>query len=190
MISSNGTNAACGFGGTARRGGSGGSIWIDSGSISGTGEIKADGGLCQCMSQVTSGGRISIKYDTVMDIPIGNITAYGGGGVGGSGTIYIEHVGVHSANQGDLIVADNGSTSQRAGLVEGEYIFESISLTNYGNLDVLGTNSILTLTSGSAITGDGTAFLDTYGMLNLPNEVTIEDVDVGILGDYSGGENF
>ncbi|MEM6998510.1 MAG: hypothetical protein AAF419_01560, partial [Pseudomonadota bacterium] len=79
-------------------GGSGGSIWLDVGNLSGTGIIEANGGWTQeSVSSVGGGGggRVAIYYDTNIDFNLSTITATGGTGgfqAGEPGTVYTEDV--------------------------------------------------------------------------------------------------
>ena len=87
-------------------GGSGGSIWIETEGLLGSGNIGANGGNSGGGSAGGGGGgRIAIYYDT--DTFTGSVTAYGGTGYqrGGAGTIYTQ---VKSEAWGDLLI-DNGS---------------------------------------------------------------------------------
>lgn len=86
-------------------GGSGGSIWLTAGSLSGAGVIAADGGPGEWVEGGGGGGgRIAVYYGT-KDFT-GAITAFGGSGNqrGGAGTIYLKQT---TEAQGALIV-DNG----------------------------------------------------------------------------------
>jgi len=68
-------------------GGTGGSILISTGSLSGSGHIKADGiaGLAH-----GGGGRVSVYYRSSQSLPIDQITANGGGDTAAAGTVEIQ----------------------------------------------------------------------------------------------------
>ncbi len=166
-------------------GGAGGSIWIDANVLAGgaSGAIRANGGnggtSWYGQGGGGAGGRIAIGYDT--STFAGAVQAYGGSlsSVGGAGTIYWA-----PANR--LVIDNNGNNGRSAGLVEGIYSFASIELTRYGHLDVLGTNSSLTLTSSSAFGGDGTGTFSPYGAVNAPATFVIENVSLDVQGQLNG----
>lgn len=85
-------------------GGSGGSVWITAGTLSGSGLISANGGAGNGLGGGGGGGRIALSADFS-----GAGTAYGGGGAsrGGAGTIFMNKM----AATGQLfqsITVDNG----------------------------------------------------------------------------------
>ncbi len=76
----------------------------------------------------------------------------------------------------------------QAGLVEDDYEFNSINLTGHGDLDILGNDSTLTVTSGNALIGDSyLSDLTVYGTLIGPSIVEISGVDIGVQGDIQLG---
>jgi hypothetical protein len=175
--------------------GSGGSIWIDTGSISGSGYINANGGTNVGHG---AGGRIALYYENNIDFNLivneiaenNHIQSYGNSG--GPGTIYVEQKtkGAPIQYTGNLYVSNNGTDASRAGLIEDTYEFGSITLTEYGDLDVVGINSAVTLSSTESITGDGTSTFRPYGLLTMPSVATVELVTVDISGDLDGGNDF
>ena len=90
--------------------GSGGGIRIDTRILSGDGVISAEGGE-QSGRQGGGGGRIAIYYQDISGFDTSNISARGGGGKGGAGTIYLK--GTAQAN-GDLIIDNVGVDSQHS----------------------------------------------------------------------------
>jgi hypothetical protein len=188
-ISASGSNTST----TRNVGSAGGSVWIDATTIngSGSGVIAADGGAGTNEPHgASSGGRIAIYYETDnwgVESEIGTgIHAYGGyvgSMVGGAGTIYIEETDVHTPQQGNLFVDNNTHSGYAAGLMEDSYVFNKVTLQDYGNLTVSGTGSVLTLSSESGIQGDNTAYLLPYGILQIPDTFTIAGVNVRIWGD-------
>jgi hypothetical protein len=93
--------------GSPGSGGSGGSIYLTVGSLTGSGAITANGGNHGGGNHGGGGGgRIAIEYED--DTFTGTITAIGGVGYryGGAGTIYTK---ADDAAQGDLLI-DNGGT--------------------------------------------------------------------------------
>jgi hypothetical protein len=94
-LSANGADGALGGGG------SGGSIWLTLGKLSGSGSITANGGNG---GSGGGGGRISITFNT--NSFAGVLSAYGGGltNWGGAGTIYLKS----NSSPYALVLADNG----------------------------------------------------------------------------------
>ena len=88
-------------------GGSGGSIWITVGTLTGTGTISADGGAGETHGGGGGGGRIAGYYDA--DTFTGTVSARGAAGwnQGGAGTLYSKS---SLENVGSLFV-DNGGAS-------------------------------------------------------------------------------
>ena len=181
-------------------GGSGGSILIDTDTVSGDGVIESNGGTGgePWGGKSGAGGRIAIYYNTdnstilnTLGTTNSQILAHGGTvRPGGPGTIYVEEGGVHPVQGGDLYVDNNNIDTTHAGLIEDTYQFNTINLTRYGHLDVMGEGSVLTVTSGSGLLGDSTVpDLEIYGIFDGPNSLSIEGVDVVIRGDINLGEN-
>jgi RHS repeat-associated protein len=75
-------------------GGSGGGIRIDVGTLSGAGQITANGGGGALSSGGGGGGRIAIYYQNVGGFNFGNVTSQGGTGIAGTngqnGTIHLQ----------------------------------------------------------------------------------------------------
>lgn len=85
-------------------GGSGGSVWLSAGAVTGGGAITANGGAGEPVhGGGGGGGRIALSCGT--NNFAGTITAYGGPGwqAGGAGTVYTV-----TAGQSGLLVLDNG----------------------------------------------------------------------------------
>lgn len=191
------------FGGNGGREGtgSGGSIWISTDKIGGAGLITANGGVATGGSSGSgSGGRVAVYYAEnisgnefgVSPVTSASIQARcsSGGIASGAGTIYIENTASHSPQQGELFVDNNGrNSSYHAVLVEDSYLFDSVTLTNYGHIDILGQGSVITVPDGSSLTGDTTKpNLAAYGTFDYTGLSTlfINGVDVTIQGDISG----
>lgn len=190
-------------------GGSGGSLWIETVNLSGdNGLITANGGngkggfRSNQRGYGGAGGRIALYYETDSSQILNGfgtssqkIQSYGGdsatgGGTGGPGTIYIEQtVGGVKNYDGDLYVDNDGNNYHSAGIVEDSYVFNKLSLTRYGHLDVMGDGSYLTIADGSALVGDSTMpDLTVEGTFNYSGSGALEinNVDVGINGDITG----
>ena len=186
-------------------GGSGGSIWVNTNILAGDGTLSSNGGPAgwDGWPGGGAGGRIAIYYNTdnssiISSLGTGSPKAYAYGnedsrhGSGGPGTVYIEHVGVHPVQGGDLYVDNNGLNSKTAGLVESNYELNVLSLTRYGDLNVLGAGSFLKIANENSLQGDGICELKAYGTVELPDTITIDDLDLGIYGDLwsnSGGND-
>jgi RHS repeat-associated protein len=183
-LSANGTDGTGDYWATGggSGGGAGGSIWVEAQTlnVNGNGKIQANGGSSP-VAGGGAGGRIALQYTTgtLSDVAV---QAFGGtlGPTqhGGPGTVYW-------APADRLVINNNGNNGAAAGLISGNYTFNSIELTHYGHLDVLGTASSLILTSGANVTGDGTATLAAYGTLNVPTSLTIQNVALDIQGQLS-----
>ena len=118
-------------------GGSGGSITISVGSLSGTGEIRANGGRGVSLnSGAGGGGRIAIFHNT-MSLQDSSIAACGGSGPGvpaSAGTIYLQN---NADSHGHLIV-DNGGASNRYAtyLLTDLTTFRNLSVRNLARVEV------------------------------------------------------
>lgn len=114
-------------------GGSGGSIWIETATLTGqeTGLIQANGGSAPVDSDGTSGGgsggRITIDYG--YSSFEGYLQAFGGYGnqYGGAGSVYW-------IPEDRLIINNDGHDGPPAGLLSGSYDISSIELEGYGLL--------------------------------------------------------
>lgn len=145
-------------------GGSGGSIYISTGTFGGNGNISADGGQAGLTKDgnffcgAGSGGRIAIHYSSSSFN--GNITALGGIGHtpssnGGPGTIFTNDTskletkllisnGGHSTPLQEII-APNQTTGTIAWLTNYEvlvYRFDQISIKGSAGLAIVGSNII------------------------------------------------
>jgi hypothetical protein len=117
--------SACGLGGAgpSAGGGSGGSIFLTVGTLSGSGLISVNGGAGNALGGGGGGGRIAVVYRIANSFS-GLVSAYGGGGyaAGGAGTIYFT-----ANNQNTrLVIVDNGG---QAGT--------NTSWASAGNVDVM-----------------------------------------------------
>jgi hypothetical protein len=98
-------------------GGAGGSIRIDTSTISGAGEVHADGGGSAFLGG--GGGRIAIYYSGSTGLALNRafITAFGGGGsspptrFGNAGTVYVRQVDSSGVKVMDELIIDNGTGS-------------------------------------------------------------------------------
>ncbi|MEO6728802.1 MAG: LamG-like jellyroll fold domain-containing protein [Candidatus Dojkabacteria bacterium] len=189
-------------------GGTGGSIYLDTNILKGLGLLRSNGANGSCSGNGGAGGRIAVYFDqngdglggdnTFAITDRSHIQAFGGPadwcGVAcnaGAGTVYVEHKGVDTNHQGALYIDNANSVAQAAALISGSYTFKEINLTRYGNLNVLGDGSSLTITNGNQLTGDSTKpNLNVYGTFNAPSNLTITGVNLGINGAINlGGDN-
>jgi RHS repeat-associated protein len=125
----NGTISARGAGGSGYYYGSGagGSLYVTTGTLSGSGVFAAGGGTCPFPGGGGGGGRIAIYYTT--DSFAGTISARGGSGseYGGAGTIYRK-----SASQayGDLLVENGGNLGATTPIPYGECTYDWMAVAN------------------------------------------------------------
>ena len=139
--------------GSYASGGSGGSIWLTTGTLTGAGTISAIGGTGYINGATGGGGggggRIAIYYTA--DTSSITYQNYGGTGVffGAAGTLYKKAA---ASTYGDLIVDNNnqdsvtddrfiGKTSINSGNT-----FNTLTIQNYGNLNLTSGSSIVTST--------------------------------------------
>jgi hypothetical protein len=95
---------------TSLGGGSGGSINLSTGTLSGNGIIRADGGSTSGnLRGGGSGGRIAVTLTSGTNFGSIRTTAYGGNGSGGqaaAGTVYLEDA-LDGRGKGELIIDNN-----------------------------------------------------------------------------------
>ena len=93
--------------------GAGGSIWIKTGALTGTGSIQVRGGEAGSGNGTGSGGAIAIEYTSASGSVLTNLLARGGNGaagrLGGAGTIYVKGP---TSTYGDLTVDNKGLSGQ------------------------------------------------------------------------------
>jgi hypothetical protein len=148
-IRSNGGNAEPGGNGTGASG-SGGSVWLRVGTLSGAGSIEAKGGTgfrywAGALGGGGGGGRIAISYDTNM-FPEANVLAQGGTTVnilesayyGGAGTIYLKD----NVLANGVLIVDNGTVNspQESPLRTSLATFKEMRIRNTGRLGVASAN--------------------------------------------------
>jgi len=128
-------------------GGSGGSILVNVGTLSGAGIISANGGAGSGVGGGGGGGRIALSFTT--NSFTGTITAHGGpgnSGAGGAGTIYTE-----AANQSlGQVLVDNGGLFGTNTPIANIGVFD---LTVSGGAEAYPSNSFLTLSNLSVTAG-------------------------------------
>ncbi|NLB54583.1 MAG: hypothetical protein GX811_02240, partial [Lentisphaerae bacterium] len=191
-------------GGEAGGAGSGGSVLFRTESLSGAGEIKAEGGH-PTMKFMGGGGRVSVALtgdDEDFSGFFGEISAFGGlYGTGRTkpGTVYLEE-GNDLSGGGELIV-DNlqstiggyGNNTALNGLNVANYHFKRITLKE---------NSVLEINAGATLNITGTV-LDLANTANgfwiagatviFPNDFSFTDYFIGVRGEntvFSPGNTF
>jgi hypothetical protein len=189
-ITSNGTGGA--------GAGAGGSIYLITGDLFGTGSITAGGGQASLTGDgAGGGGRIAVYYDT--NNFVGRIEAAGGDGPsttnrGGSGTVYLkdraqDYGSLEIINQRDFSATDE-ETIINSTFLDGDSLVELI-ISNGSDVDI---NSYLNLTTlrvleGSKLTHGDNSDSDLYRINITAVNVTVDEsstIDVLSMG-YSGG---
>ena len=151
-------------------GGSGGSIWVQTNHLTGTGTIQANGGY-----PWGGGGRIAIEHTTSSFT--GQVQAFGT--YGPPGTVYWKP-------DDKLVVDNNGDGTGAASFPDGSYSFSKIELKHHGNLTLPGD---YTLTSNN-IVGDGTSnFVKVGGVFNAPQDLTLNGFYMVMNNNLVGAKN-
>ena len=136
--------------------GSGGTVNIDVGTLSGSGFIAANGGTRNGSNNTGGGGgRVAIRYDGAMTLPTTNVTAVGGDGAfgdAGHGTVFFK-----SAAQalGDLVIDGQGLATPADSTVLGGQAFDDLTLRGGVNAiaeTALSVSGALRLEQGSTLT--------------------------------------
>ena len=141
--------------------GSGGSIYVIAGSITGEGNLSVSGGEITNAAS-GGGGRIAIILNNGTDFGNVNFMAYGGdqgsSDDGAAGTIYLKKA---TDTYGELRIDNDGTNGDYTTLINENvtyngsskiYNFDLINITNNGRLEI-GTSAELNLTS-TTLTGD------------------------------------
>jgi len=145
-------------------GGSGGSIWISAGTISGSGTVRAKGGASGINTSVPgynggggAGGRIAITYANDNSSNFAK-TAYGGvgglGGYGSAGSIYVDDI--DDGNYGD-ITFDNNTHASQTRTISADYgvkDFRNFTFSE-GNAGFINNATTLTITGTAPSTFGG-----------------------------------
>ena len=177
-ITANGQNAP-----NYAAGGSGGSVYITTGTLSGNGSISVNGGAgCATIYSGGGGGRIAVYYTT--DSSTISYQAYGGLAatstlqMGGAGTIYKKAA---AQSNGDLIIDNNdrgGLDDTYVGktcLDDQAYTFDTLTISNYGSLDVTATTSITCTTLNWSTKGTITDNGGTFALLSGGGNLTVPE---------------
>jgi hypothetical protein len=169
-------------------GGAGGSVWIETGVLGGTGSITARGGTSCLFRRAGGGGRVSIGYSSIAPAATlqNSVSAAGGASaaIGGAGTVRWEQFG------GDeRLVLDNGGNigapTVQAGALEQwhEVVIKGGAQLEVGlgkTLEILQDGKVLGDSPGrfGLVTKDGSQFIAN-------SAISISDFNVKIGGDFS-----
>lgn len=154
VISANGASTTTGSGG----GGAGGSIWIDTNSLGGTGLITANGGSGNSSGGEGAGGRVALYSQfNSLTFDVANLRALGGTGerTGAAGTVYYKR----STSLPAELIVDNGAQPFVQAITEmsGEVtVPENLVVRNGGRVGPPVNNSTLHL----IVQGDATVAAD------------------------------
>ena len=182
----NGSISALGTGGSGQAGGSGGTIFVTSYALSGSGNISVNGATPTYGAG--GGGRISITLLNGTDFSnfTGNMSSFGGSGSypAAAGTIYLKAA---NQNYGTLIVDNNGVSTGATTLISNNvtyngtsnlFNFNIINISRLGQLEINFsvtlnlTNTILRTDSGSVnnarliFLGNNLTFGNTFTLAN------------------------
>jgi hypothetical protein len=142
ILHANGQNGADYTGG-----GSGGSIWLEVGTLQGTGSIQANGGLHSNSpgdSGDGGGGRVAVYYDDASGFDLTSTQCAAINDGAGAGTVYLKD----NAEPFGQLMLDNGdhghSTTIPSALTVGSNRFDRLSVSGEACLDLTATN-LLTL---------------------------------------------
>lgn len=160
-------NGNVGGGGATTGGGSGGSIWIQTDTLGGTGSTTANGGNGgNANAGSASGGRIAITFNS--DTSNLTMLAYGGS-IGfekaGAGTIYFG---------GGLTIANNNIANLGSIFNASSYSFTSTTIKDQGILTLISPSTVfdggtLNITSGTSTinVSSSTSVLPTFSSLSV-----------------------
>jgi len=151
--------------------GAGGSIRIDAASISGTGEVHADGGASNFLGG--GGGRVAIYYTGLTGMTLNRALVTAAGAATGSnpvsrngtaGTVYLRQLDGTGAKVTDELIVDNGATPRS--------VFTPLPDLGTGTITAVNGN-VLTL-SGAVpdwVAGSSIEILDTLGTVIATYEI-------------------
>jgi hypothetical protein len=162
----NGRISSSGLDSVPAGGGSGGSIWITTSEIAGSGVISVNGGNGNfTLGGGGGGGRIAL-YVTTTNQFTGAITAYGGGGAnrGGAGTIYLDIMGLAGPLLREFILDNGGFAAPNARTNTGISTFTLPTALTIRNGGAGQATSVLNVSS---------AFVGPDSSLVLPSQMTV-----------------
>jgi hypothetical protein len=163
--------------------GAGGSIWIDTGVITGSGVITARGATST--TRGGSGGRIAVYYDENIDFSFASANVHAlGTPVAGPGTVYYEQRGVHRPSAGNLVISNNGVPQKGDAFRSGQkYLFNDVIIGQGVTITVLPKETLGAFSTAEAETEiasaiDGLLF-DVTGTFTLEAGATIDGIGAG-----------
>lgn len=141
---------------TTAGGGSGGSIFVEAGTLQGHGKLKVDGG--KSTSGGGGGGGRTALIAPALSAFLGEATAYGGNGVtsaGAAGTVYQEY-SVSGGSQVKKVIVDNkGQVTESFSHINGITSISELEISGYSQVRIDGTSTYAIGT----VTGDYTGTL-------------------------------
>lgn len=144
-------------GGSATTGGaSGGTIYIEAGTLQGHGKLSANGGDSSTGGG-GGGGRTALIAPALSDF-LGDITTYGGSGTtsaGAAGTVYKEYAVSGGSQVKKMIVNNNNQVTESYSSVSGTTSVSELEISGYSQVTFDGTNTYVIGT----VTGDYTGTL-------------------------------
>lgn len=170
-ISANGESGSySNWGPSYSGGGSGGSIYIITNNLTGSGQILANGGDSGNNNSVYgggggAGGRVAVYYQT-SDFS-GKITAFGGLGIqsGGAGTIFVKS---STQEYGDLIIDNNNYSGATTFLDETDNTFDNLKLINGAYLILTASLNVFDssqIENGVTLEFEGNATISTNNLI-------------------------
>src|SRR5262249_38276111 len=153
-VSANGLQSSYYSGGA----GAGGSVWIDSGNLNGTGTITANGGAAYNNQYASGGGGRVAVFCNASSFSDGNIRAYTGAANansnGGAGTVYYRPT---SSGRTTLIIDNGGQASRTISQIVGDVtVPQDLLVRNAGQLGPATGDTTMHLT----VQGDATVASD------------------------------
>jgi len=154
-----------GFNGSAQGGGSGGSVWLTTSILSGSGTITADGGLGTHAGG--GGGRISVVLTGSDSFGSVAMHAFGGTGpsaptAGAAGTIY-KQTQTQGDGMGDLLIDNNSQDSNRDTEINTNVTDTVVGSVTWLNGADLGLREDATFTVQGGIWSNGNEFASETG---------------------------
>ncbi len=167
--------------------GSGGSVYITTASLAGSGIIAANGGNASGDS-TGGGGRIAVILTNDTSFANVAITAYPGEGgrPGAAGTIYLKS---SAATNGTLKIDNNDISGLTTTLVTNDtFRFDSIIITNYGGFEI-GVAAVLDITNIPSICCEdiNSRIIFSDGQILFPETYTLTNATFSQKGNRSRG---
>jgi hypothetical protein len=143
---------------TAGGGGAGGSIWIQTGTLAGSGTVRARGGGSTGAGGAGGGGRIALYYttdsSTIVKQASGGVST--SGGEGGAGTLFTDDTDDSLTNGALVIDNNNVVASAETTQVISPQTYDSISIRGGASYRIPSGQTLVSATTTGTITGGGT----------------------------------